>query len=453
MTKLPSKSGGAPITAINQQLMQPLTRKSLADISDISERASQIITEVRDNMTDPLPRKKSPSYTTAQICSLCEIDRARLNYLVTRGGVPAGERHGNGRTRTFSTKDALKWVQKVSPHSKRPKNQHALVVTIGNFKGGVSKTTCVMTLAQALTLRGRRVLVIDLDPQASLTSLFGVLADTEIHPDSTALPLLEGDEDNIRYAVQETYWPNLHLVPACAALFNAEFSLPAQQNNDPRNFEFWNVLNKGLESVRNPVAMQEHREWIDAEIQRCAASEDLVDHLEVLKSEKEKWAEDYDVILIDTPPSLSYTTINAFMCADGLIIPMPPAPLDYTSSSQFWSLFSDFSNDMSKLRPNLNKVFEFINVLITKVDPSKTVTPIYRNLIRQTYGDMVLSSEIHMSNVTSVASAEFGTLYDIERYEGSQETYNRARKAYDALAQEIDNQLLNIWQIRELGGV
>ena len=72
---------------------------------------------------------------------------------------------------------------------------------------------------------------------------------------------------------------------------------------------------------------------------------------------------EYDVIVIDSPPSLSYITINAIMASNGLVMPLPPNALDYASASQFWNLFSDLSNEMLTKR-GLEKDFDFIHVLL-----------------------------------------------------------------------------------------
>jgi chromosome partitioning protein len=158
----------------------------------------------------------------------------------------------------------------------RPPGQKAITVAVGNFKGGVSKTTSAMILAQGLSLRGHRVLAIDTDPQGSLTTLHGILPETEVDAEMTIGPLCEGSETDIRYAIRSTYWEGIDLIAAAPFLFSAEFALPARQMRDPSS-RFWDVLNAGLDSVR-----------------------DL-----------------YDVIVIDTPPSLSYVTINALWAADG----------------------------------------------------------------------------------------------------------------------------------------
>ncbi|MFP3648860.1 ParA family protein, partial [Paraburkholderia sp. SIMBA_054] len=82
------------------------------------------------------------------------------------------------------------------PFAKRPAGVKGKKIAIGNFKGGVSKTTTAMTLAQGLSLFGRRVLLVDLDPQASLSALNGILADSEVSDEQTVLPLIYGDVDD-----------------------------------------------------------------------------------------------------------------------------------------------------------------------------------------------------------------------------------------------------------------
>jgi chromosome partitioning protein len=394
-----------PIVSIQPQLKHAPRRMPLSAIKTIADNASGMLVDVRESMLAPHPRKNPPVFTTAQVGALCRIDRQRANYLArAESELPQGTLHGSGRSREFTLAETRVWINKVAPFKKRPPGAKGKKIAIGNFKGGVSKTTTAMTLAQGLSLFGRRVLMIDLDPQASLSALNGILADSEVSDEQTILPLIYGDTDNLDYAIQSTYWDGIDLIPASAALFGAEFFLPFKQSKDPE-FQFWNVMNKGMES--------------------------LVDK--------------YDVIIIDTPPALSYMTINAFMAADGLIVPTPPSALDYASSTQFWSLLSDLSESMKQVAPSLDKSFDFIHVLLAKVDHSQAATHIVREWINKTYEGLVLPIEIPTTTVTQSAAAEFGTVYDISKYEGSLKTYQRAREAYDRLAEIIDQQLVALW--------
>jgi chromosome partitioning protein len=400
-----------PIVSIQPEPSRVVNRMPLEAITDIAERASEMLVEVRESMLAPHPRKNPPVYTTTQVAALCRIDRQRANYYLSARSdmdLPAGTLHGKGNSREFTLAEARVWIDKIAPFAKRPAGAKGRKIAIGNFKGGVSKTTTAMTLAQGLSLCGRRVLIMDLDPQASLTALCGILADSEVKDEQTALPLIYGDEQTLDYAVQSTYWDGIDLIPASAALFGAEFFLPFKQSKDSK-FQFWNVLNKGMDSLLDK----------------------------------------YDVIIIDTPPALSYMTINAFMAADGLIVPTPPSALDYASSTQFWNLFSDLSSSMKQVAPGLNKSFDFIHVLLAKVDQSQAATHVVREWITKTYGGLVLPIEIPTTTVTQSAAAEFGTVYDISKYDGSLKTYQRAREAYDRLAEIIDQELIALWNAKK----
>lgn len=393
-----------PIVSIEHSVRHVPIRVALDDIEVLAQNASEMLVNVRESMLAPHPRKHAPVFTTSQVAALCRIDRKKVNYYWEKPelGLPQGT--ALPRTREFTLVEAREWVMKVGPFPKRPEGVKGKKIAIGNFKGGVSKTTTAMTLAQGLSLLGRRVLLVDLDPQASLSALNGILADSEVAEEQTILPLIYGEADSLEYAVQPTYWDGIDLIPASAALFSAEFYLPFKQSRD-REFRFWDVINQGLEPLLDT----------------------------------------YDAVIIDTPPALSYVTINAFMAADGLIVPTPPSALDYASSTQFWSLFTDFAKSMKNIVPDLDKHFDFIHVLLAKVDSSQAATYSVREWINRTYERHVLPIEIPTTTVTSTASMEFGTVYDISKYDGSTKTYQRAREAYDRLAEMIDQQIFALW--------
>ena len=389
--------------------MEPITIRppkpiTLAGIADQAERAAAMMTEIRSAMLAPTARKTPPIFNLSQLATLCGIEKGSLSHRMSRGDLPAGRLNVSGSRREFSLAEARTWIREYRRDGLRPAGAEAVTIAIGNFKGGVSKTTTAVTLAQGLTLLGHKVLVIDTDPQGSLTTLFGILPDTEVQEHDTILPLAMGSETSIRYAIRPTYWDGIDLVAAAPVLFGAEFALPARQTQEP-GFEFWRVLDLGIDDVRA----------------------------------------DYDVIVIDTPPALSYTTINAFMASNGIIMPLPPNALDFASASQFWSLFADLTSELITKR-GLSKSFDFIHVLLARVDSSDAASNIVRQWIGSTYAEKVLPVEIPKTAVTATTSAEFGTVYDISRYDGSAKTFKRARDAYDTFVSYIEGSIRSVWQ-------
>ena len=338
---------------------------NLKDIANQAALSAEMMDQVRAAMLNPTSRKKELSINLSQLSTYCGVEKGSIIHRMAKGDLPSGNLNTTGSRREFTLNEARTWIRSYRKDKLRPKSAEAITISVSNFKGGVGKTTTAMTLAQGLSLLGHKILVIDTDPQGSLTTLFGILPDTEVSEEDTILPLALGEETSIRYAIRETYWDGIDLVAAAPCLFGAEFALPARQTQEP-DFEFWNVLNLGIDDVRD----------------------------------------EYDVIVIDSPPSLSYITINSIMASNGLVMPLPPNALDYASASQFWNLFSDLSNEMLTKR-GLDKEFDFIHVLLSRVDASESTSDIVRTWIQATYKEMVLPVEIPKTVVTSSASAEF----------------------------------------------
>jgi chromosome partitioning protein len=376
---------------------------SLEEIEQVAEKASQVVQQIRTAMLAPTARKVPPVFNTAQLAQLIGVDKGKIPYRVKKGDLPEGTLSDSGTRRQWTLAEARSWIREYRAPSLRPSGAAAVTISIANFKGGVTKTTTAATLAQGLTLRGHKVLVIDTDPQGSLTTLFGVLPDTEVQQEDTILPLCAGDEADVRYAIRPTYWDGIDLIAAAPLLFSAEFLLPARQKSS-QGFEFWRVVDLGLDPVRD----------------------------------------EYDVIIIDTPPSLSYTTINALMASDGIVMPLPPNALDFASSAQFWTLFTDLCNQLVRVRGQ-SKEFAFVDVLLARVDRSDAVSTAVRQWIISAYGSKVLPIEIPKTSIAATASAEFGTVYDLESGSAQAKTLKRAMDAYDDFVRMIDDQVRSVW--------
>lgn len=401
-----SETSGNLVSTPNQSLVRP--EIGMPRIAALAKRAAVVVEQVRGRLLAPESKKRSPGFSTAQLAALCGVDKAHITYRITKDDLPAGKLSATGAKREFSLSDLRQWTRTYRADKMRPSGKKAVTIAVGNFKGGVSKTTSAMVLAQGLSMRGHRVLSIDTDPQGSLTTLHGILPEAEVTEDMTIAPLCDGSETDISYAIRSTYWDGLDLVAAAPFLFSAEFALPARQMNEP-GVKFWDVLNAGMESVRDI----------------------------------------YDIIVIDTPPSLSYVTINALWAANGIVVPVPPSGLDFASSAQFWSLLSDLGTNLDQQEPDgAKKVFDFLHVLLSRVDQAEPATPAVRQWIQATYGEFMLPVEIPKTAVTSNKAAEFSTIYDIQKYDGSAKTYKRAAESYDQFVELIEQSVVQTWLSR-----
>lgn len=375
----------------------------LDEIQEMESRVEAVLSKVRSTMLAPTEKKVSPLFNTAQLAQIVGIEKSKIPYRMKKGDVPQGQLNATRAKREWTLEEVRVWARTCREDSFRPsKNAAAVTICIANFKGGVAKTTTAATLAQGLSIRGHKVLMVDTDPQGSASELFGISPAT-VTPEQTILALYQGQEDTLEYAVRKTYWDGVDIVAAAPVIFDAEFALPVRQMKDP-HFQFWSVLDAGLDTLRDK----------------------------------------YDVIIIDTPPSLSYSTINALMAADGLVIPVPPNTLDFASSAQFWRLYLDFCEPIREAR-GVNKRFNFINVLMTRVDNQESMSAEVRRWLMSAYGDYVLPIEIPKTSIASTASAEFGTAYDVSDAMMGSRTWKRAFDAYERFVELMEEQIIDIW--------
>ena len=381
-----------------------------ADLLGLADRARAGVAKIREKAAAPDDRKTPPRISSTKLQRLCGLDKNKFQYRLAKGKLPQGRVQAGSR-RDFSLAEAIEWVTETVDVPRRPAGGQGCVITAANLKGGSTKTSTTMCLGQGLALRGHKVLVIDLDPQGTLTQFFGILPDSEVVEENTVGPLCLGDYADLEYAVKkDTYFAGLHLIAASPALFGAEFALPAQQVRYPDRFRFWDVLNEGLQPLRH----------------------------------------EYDAIIIDTSPSLSYLTLNALFAADGLIVPLPLEGPAYSSLAQFWAMFTDIAGGLGK-RAGAEKEYDFLHVVPSRVKDEMTNNVVNR-WVAQTYGPYILPVSVPETRVMGTAALEYKTVYDIEKYSGGHETYRNARDAYDKLVRLVEASMVQTWQRTARGG-
>jgi len=414
----------------------PPAKITISDIEALVDQVEDTVAAIKEIAFSPTDEKMPPMFGTAQVAQLCGISHdAMLRRLekVEELGLPEGVLTNDPdpekpaarqrKKRAFTLADTGRWIATSKQAFLRPKNVAGCVLSVGNFKGGVGKTTIAMSLAQGLSLKGYRVLCIDFDPQGSLTTLFGI-DPTEVRPEQTFLPLAalpdrDGARPTLKESIQTTYWSNVDLVAGYTGLFNGEFWLPSRQmralreqndesptvvvdgetiKKDPKSFRFYEVLSVGLQGV----------------------------NLE------------YDYIIIDTPPALSYMTMNAFWASDAILMPLPPEGLDFASSAQFWSMFTELASGTGA-PSDKEKCFSWIGVVPSKVDGSKKHTKTLLKGMQRAYGQYLTTAQIPQTDAAKVAAVKMKTVYDIAKYTGGNRTYARARDAFDELVAEVDH--------------
>jgi chromosome partitioning protein len=407
---------GKSVKTMNKAEFPAITRRvPLAKIAKFAEKLERLTGELREQILTPRPRKAPPNFTTAEVADLCGLDRTKIHYQATREGstLPSGIAHGTGRSRLFTLAEARTYVQQLSEIYQSPlvtgREADGKIILVANFKGGSTKTTTTMCLSQGLSLRGRKVLVVDLDPQASLSELCGLYAENEVDEDSTVLPFIynEDMEGGLESVIKKTYWDGLDVIPAHQSLFSAEFFIPSMLKSRP-SYQFWAILRKGLEPLRKK----------------------------------------YDYIIMDTAPSLSYLTLNALMAADSMVMPLVPESLDFISSVSFWGLFSDVAENF--MEKEATKVYDFISIVLSKVDTSPTSSaPIVRSWTQRAYEDWLTTTEIPASSVMSNGALALSTVFDLSKSDGVSKTVQRVRQPLTDYCRWIDGMYVDEWSLAQ----
>lgn len=378
----------------------------------LDERITALVESIKDEVYKPEKLKPAPTFNAAQLASLCRKTRASMLRLLEKaevmgladGIVQDGDKQAGQRR--FTLEQTIEWVRAQDGlRYVRKSGQRGAVLTVGFFKGGVGKTTLAMSLAQGLSLKGYKVLCIDLDPQGSLTAFLGKNpANVDIEETFAPVAFLP-DQDLYRSSLAEsirpTYWSGIDLIAASTGLFQCEFYLPLRTmklSPGMPGFNFLelmdNALNKGIR-------------------------------------------DEYDYIIIDTPPALSYVTMNAYWAADAVVMPLMPDGLSLQSSVQFWNQFTELAMTASQLagRP---KEYAWLGIVPNQVESHKPNQQEMQKWIRLGYGEYVLNTSIPKTEAIKTGTYEYNSVYDISKYVGNQKTYERAREALDELVEEVD---------------
>lgn len=223
-----------------------------------------------------------------------------------------------------------------------------MILAVTNQKGGVGKTTTVMNIGAFLAKKKKKILLVDLDPQANLTS--GLLERETQTNTTTIYDILVNKVDSTK-VVRSTRIENLDLIPSGIELAGAEVEMVSALSRE-------NILKKSLENLKN----------------------------------------NYNFIIIDCPPSLGLLTINGLVAAEKVLIPV---------QSEYYALegLGQLINTIKMVRANLNPNLDIGGVILTMFDSrtnlSKDVASELKNFFEEKLFSSVIPRSIRLSEAPS----------------------------------------------------
>ena len=363
--------------------------------------------------------------------------------------LPQGQSSSNGGAKWFTFDEVLRLRAHFATEGSqakeyrpfRPEGLPAKIVAVANFKGGVGKTSTAAHLAMSAALDGYKVLVLDLDSQGSMTSIFGGQVTDEW---STVFPLIarhyarhQQAENQARAArgadpvpldetltqalgsqtsdlIQKTHWPNIDLIGAQLNLYWAEFQIPVWRMQG-RGWKLWDALLDGLEADG----------VLDA----------------------------YDLVFLDTPPALGYLTINGLSAADILLVPLGASFLEFDSTGRFFDMLHSTFASIEEAetmaaralgQPGLAFEWDVVRAIITRYDSSQQAE---LAALMQAYLGPALSP--HRQDFTALigqAGEQVSGIYEADYRDFNRETYVRGRQTFDETYAAFKRLLIGAWR-------
>lgn len=384
----------------------------------VSRHASLLSGQLRNltaSLFPPASQKMLRSFSSGEVAKFVGVSDGYLRQLSIDGlGPVPAIATGGRRSYTLAQVNELRaYLAEARPREalqflpRRRPGEPLQVIAVANFKGGSAKTTTSLYLAQYLALRGFRVLAIDLDPQASLSSMFGYQPEFDIDRNETLYGAIRYDDERrpTREVIRPTYFDGVSIVPGNLELMEFEHQTPR------------------------------------AMIDRKARGHDMFfRRVATALGEVES---DYDVVVIDCPPQLGYLTMGALNAATAMVVTIHPQMVDMASMSQFLLMTSDLMSVIEEAGGHLHH--DFIRYVVTRHDPNDVPETQIVALLRNLFGDDVLNAAAWKSTAVANAGLTKQSLYELERGSVGRAAYDRALESVDAVNAEIAHLIKQAW--------
>ncbi|ACL58643.1 plasmid partitioning protein RepA [Methylobacterium nodulans] len=380
-------------------------------IAGDAKALSMQLQALRAKLFPPQARKQLRRFSSGEAARLIGVTDSYLRHLALGGEGPEPEKNAAGR-RAYSL-EQIHEIRRVLAKAKpgylpvRQPGEPLQVIAVTNFKGGSGKTTTAAHLAQYFALRGYRVLAVDLDPQASLSALFGYQPEFDVADNETLYGAIRYDDARrpLSEIIRPTYFAGLDLVPGNLELHEFEHDTPRMlaDKRDEGDALFFARVAGALATVEA----------------------------------------DYDLVVIDCPPQLGFLTLSALCAATSVLITIHPQMLDLASMNQFLSMTADLLAVVREAGGNLS--YSWLRYVVTRYEPNDGPQTQIVAFLRGLFAERVLTSVMVKSTAVSDAGLSKQTLYEAGRETMNRNTYDRAIESLDAVNREIETLVRQAW--------
>ncbi len=312
----------------------------------------------------------------------------------------------------YAVRDALPETTLLKKKNKkfvRSTHQKCQIINIQNQKGGVGKTLTTITYATGLATECHeqyRVLVLDMDGQSTLSSYQPSVDGSERVTIGKLIqldPESDGYANYIKASVSDTTVPNLKIIPA-------------------------DQVDRTVESIF-------HEEVLSGSMKSPYTR--LASVIEALQ-------DDFDIILIDTPPSFGYASINAYYAGTSVVFPLGANQNDTDATFQYFTYIPDLYTKLIALG---HKGYDFINLLITNnEDNSNSSLDVIKEL-QSEFGEWLFANKFNRSEAVRVCSFYKNSVFDLSKssYEGHKNTFITAQTNASAVLGELERNIKRVW--------
>lgn len=395
---------------MNNKAEFPGEKSIAASISTSAARLSDALNHHMRNSFQPESRKTLRKFHPAEVSELTGISMSNLRTRHQEGDFPDVETDSRGR-RLYTAEEVYQIRQVMARTGRngeaylpgRRDGDALQIISIVNFKGGSSKTTTAVHLAQRYALRGYRILAVDMDPQASLTTMFGYRPEIEFAESGTVYDALKYEDPvPLSQVVRKTYFHNLDLAPAGLLLseYETETAYALQHKVDP------------------PFT------------QRLAIA---LDEIEA----------SYDLVIIDCPPQLGFTTMTALLASTGLLITVVPSMLDVASMAQFLEMAGETVRTLEEATGPID--WSFLKYLVARFEPTDVPQSQMAGFLRSILLDQVLTTPMLKSTAISDAGMTQQTIYELEPSQVVKKTLDRILESVNGVADEFEKTIQQAW--------